>query len=99
MGFSTLVSVPLAGWQLVQLLSLACAPPAWFSPVVKLTSSWQVQQAIREGLFFQLSSTWQYSQFFRLAGNSTSLYSAIVVSAIPVQGSATPGYFRSLPRC
>src|ERR1043165_6950266 len=42
-------SAPLSAvWHLVQALS-GCAPPAWFAPVVKSTSSWQEPHAAALG--------------------------------------------------
>ena len=50
-------SPPLVGtWQVAQALSSAEAPAGWFSPVAKLTSSWQDWHAARVGKANQLEA-------------------------------------------
>src|SRR5260370_2451609 len=64
-------------WQFLHWLSSNCGRFTWFSPLAKLTSSWQEPQAAREGLVFQLSAclvppAWHLVPFRTSCGKTTS---------------------------
>ncbi len=75
-------------WQYLHALSSVRTPPGagWFSPVAKLMLLWHAPQALRFGLFFQLSPcgvaltpltpfgspVWQFAQLVIGCGNPTS---------------------------
>src|SRR4029077_13980135 len=78
-------SAPLSAvWHLAQALS-GCAPPAWFAPVVKFTSSWQEPHAPALGCVYHTADfarlavatvpSWQFWQLRMSCGNATVLKS------------------------
>src|SRR5216117_3544513 len=74
-------SAPLSAvWHFAQALS-GCAPPAWFAPVVKFTSSWQEPHAAALGCVYHASDcvgfeaatvpSWQFWQLRMSCGKAT----------------------------
>src|SRR5690242_7346732 len=66
---------PWGTWQLAHTASV-CGPAGWFSPVVKLTSSWQEPHAAELGRVYQMLASaavgsWQVAQLRMSCGNTT----------------------------